>query len=342
MLIAGLGGGWWVGEQKFGLRETREKIEQTLSGKVTFEVDSNTPGYEIYQKMKQGCPVRDCIPALDDPREESATGASRWLKDEDLVLGVDLGGKQRAYPIKILNWHEIVNDRVKVPDGTNATREKSILVTYAPLTGSAVVYDRMVDGPASAGAAEGKRELTFGASGKVYNSNTVMYDQETESMWQQFTGEAVVGEMTGKKLTVVPVDIVSFKEWKQQHPQTTVLSRETKYKRDYEKHPYGSYESDTALYYPIEGELPEGVAAKTVVYGVVTGEAAKAYTLEAIKREIADDGVLNDKIGNKRIRISYSLGHVFVEDISSRGRLLPMRAFAFAWKAFYPASEIYK
>ena len=291
-------------------------------------MDGNTLGYETYQKMKQGCPVRDCIPALKQPKMESVAEASMWLKDEEVVLGVDIEGKQRAYPVKIMNWHEIVNDRVKMSDDINATSEKLILVTYAPLTGTAAVYEN--------------GGLVFGVSGKVYNSNTVMYDKETESMWQQLTGEAVVGEMTGKKLVVVPVDVVTWGEWKHQHPQTVVLSLDTGYKREYGEHPYGTYETDSALYYPTERVLPEGVLPKTIVYGVVANDKSKAYTLEAIKREIADDGVLNDRIGDKRVRISYSLGHVFVEDISSRGRLLPVRTFAFAWKAFYPKSEIYQ
>lgn len=331
LLVVGGVVGWKLGEERLGFKETAEKAVQTVKGDVGFMVTDATPGHDVFQKMQQGCPLKDCMPALTHPQLESREKADRWLGDDDIVLGIDVNGEQRAYPQKILNWHEIVDDRVKVPDGANATSEMPIAVTYAPLTGSALVFDRQVGG----------KILTFGVSGKVYNSNTVMYDRETQSLWQQFTGEAVVGTLQGKKLTMLPVEMVAWKDWKAHHPHTLVLSRSTGYQRDYTVSPYGTYETDEALYYPVGGGVDKEISPKTVVYGIMIGEDTKAYTLPAIERQTKDDGVLNDTFVGKRLRISYAQGKVWVENITDKNNLVPVRAFWFAWKAFNNNTELY-
>lgn len=296
-------------------KEEREKVVRTLKGEVTFTANSDTPGYENFQKMVNGCPTRDCIPALNKPKFETVAQADSWLKYEDLVIGLDYEGEHRAYPIKILNWHEVINDG-------------KVLITYCPLTGSAIAYEN--------------QGLTFGISGKVFNSNSVMYDQETESLWQQITGEATVGEHLGKKLKPVEVDMMSWGEWKSTHTATQVLSRETGYERDYNEHPYGTYDSDKAIYYPVRWNENAGIESKTVVYGIIVGELPKAYTLEAITRETAEDSILNDHIGDKRLRISYNNGKVFVEDLQTKGTIMAQRMYWLGWSAFYPKTELYK
>lgn len=317
LLVAGIGVGvaWgWRGE-------TAERTKQTLMGKDTFKIGKETPGYETYQKFKQACPARNCVPAITQPKFEGREAADSWLENDDLVLGVDYQGEHRAYPVKILNWHEVVNDEVGIP----------VAVTWSPLCGAAAVWDRRVEG----------RTLELGLSGKVENSCPVMYDRETDSLWRQVSGEAVVGEMAGKKLSQIGVETVKWQDWQVTHQGTKVLSRQTGYERDYGNYPYGSYETTADIYFPLEGKVDERVAPKTVVYGIVVGEVAKAYPWEVIEAETKEDGVLSDTVGSKRIRISNSKGSIFVEDLQSKGEILPMRMFWFAWQVVYPETEIY-
>ncbi len=309
---------WW--------RVDRERVERT--GQLVlqtgrFRVTPETPGYENYQKLSQGCPVRDCIPALTAPKLETAEAASRWLRDDEIVFGLDYKGEQRAYPQKILNWHEIVNDNMG---------GDPIGISFCPLCGSALGFDRRVEG----------KTLTFGVSGKLHNSDLVMYDKETESLWQQITLEAIVGELLGSKLTPMVVDTMRWKQWRETFPQTKVLSRETGYQRDYESYPYGDYESSREVYFPVERGVDEEIHPKTVVYGIVVGGEAKAYPLEQIETETRDDGVLIDTLGGQRLRLSYSRGEVAVENLKTREQVMPTRLFWFAWKAFYPETQLYE
>lgn len=313
------------------LREVVKRVERALrptgesftgAGKSVLYAE-DVAGKENLGRLKQGCPFKDCIPAIDSPKFEPAAVADSWLGSEDIVFGLDYNGEQRAYPQRILNWHEIVNDEV---DG------EPIAITFCPLCGSALAFDRRVEG----------RVLDFGVSGKLHNSDLVMYDRQTESLWQQITGEAIVGEFFGTRLTSIPMDTLRWREWRETHPGTEVLSRETGFLRDYAQHPYGTYEEDRAVYFPVENGVDETIHPKTVVYGVVVNDVAKAYTQKALERETLDDGVLTDLLGGERLRLSYSKGEVFVENLSIKTEVIPTRAFWFAWKAFYPKAELYE
>ena len=259
--------------------------------------------------LVQGCEGRDCIGAIDEPKFERVSEASRWLKDEELVLGLDYQGGHRAYPVRILNWHEIVNDEVgDVP----------VVVTWSALCGRAAAFERPPG-------------LSFGVSGLVKTSCLVMYDREGENLW---------GQTSGQDLTQIAVQVLTWGEWKVAHPTTMVLSEDTGDKRDYTVYPYGDYEQNEEIRFPV-AEVSEEVHPKTVVYGIVINGQAKAYTLEAIKWETADDSVLNDSLGGQRVRLSYSRGEVLVENLSQREKVVATRMFWFAWKAFYPETELY-
>ncbi|MEJ7797875.1 MAG: DUF3179 domain-containing protein, partial [Solirubrobacteraceae bacterium] len=176
-------------------------------------------------EFKDGGPPRDGIPPIDRPRVATQRQGDRYLDDREPVMVVQHGAAARAYPLRILVWHEIVNDRLA---------GRAIAVTYCPLCNSGVVFDRRVDG----------RELTFGTTGKLRRSDLVMWDRQTESWWQQFSGEALVGTMTGRRLRMLASQTLSWQDFKHIYPQGTVLSQDTGFVRDYGRNPYEGYDSN--------------------------------------------------------------------------------------------------
>ena len=166
----------------------------------------------------------DAIPALEDPAFEPAAEVG-WLAAVEPVLALEIGGDARAYPLRIMTWHELVNGTVGgVP----------VTVSYCPLCNSAVAYDRRV----------GERVLDFGTSGALLNSSLVMYDRQTESLWSHYTGQAVVGHLTGAELDLIPVQTVSFETFLSSHPDGQVLSLDTGHSRRYGENPYEFYDSN--------------------------------------------------------------------------------------------------
>ena len=175
-----------------------------------------------FDEISSGGPGKDGIPAIDAPQFVSV-GDAGFLKDREPVIVLEIGGDVRAYPLQILIWHEIVNDDV---GGTPVT------VTFCPLCNTSIVFDRRFE----------RRVLDFGVSGNLRNSDLVMYDRQTESWWQQFSGEAIVGEHTGGKLNQLPSRIISWGAFRRDHPGGKVLSRATGYQRSYGENPYVGYD----------------------------------------------------------------------------------------------------
>jgi hypothetical protein len=174
-------------------------------------------------EIVSGGPGKDGIPALDRPSFETVREAGKWLANEDPVAVVRIDGEVKVYPLQILIWHEIVNDEVGgVP----------VSVTFCPLCNSTLAFRRVFDG----------RILDFGTTGLLRHSDLVMYDRQTESWWQQATGEGIVGEYAGRKLSFVPAPVLSWKEVRKQLPDALVLSRDTGYRRPYGKNPYVGYD----------------------------------------------------------------------------------------------------
>ncbi len=167
-----------------------------------------------YDEILSGGPPRDGIPAIDDPKFVSIDEAAEWLEEQEPVVALEVKGAARAYPLQILTWHEIVND---------AIAGAPVAVTFCPLCNSAVVFDRRHD----------NRTLEFGVSGLLRNSDLIMYDRQTESLWQQFTGESIAGEMAGEMLTWLLASIISFADFRETYPNGQVLSRDTGYNRSY-------------------------------------------------------------------------------------------------------------
>lgn len=217
-----------------------------------------------------GGPPKDGIPAIDDPRFASVQESSD-LSDRDPVIVLRIGDDVRAYPLRVLIWHEIANDRV---DGV------PVAVTYCPLCNAAIAFDRRIGG----------KELTFGVSGMLRHSDMVMYDRQTESWWQQYSGEAMVGAMTGATLKALPTRLESFARFKEQFPAGKVLVPADPSSRPYGSNPYVGYE-DTAVPFLYRGELPKGIAPLERVV-VVEGEAWSIRLLQSRRRIVAGDLLL--------------------------------------------------
>jgi len=253
-----------------------------------------------------GGPGKDGIPAITNPKFTSITEAKKWLKDDADGIVVTVGRTTRFYPYNIVVWHEIVNDIIK---------ETPLVVTFCPLCGSAIVFDAIIDGKAE----------QFGVSGKLYESNLLMYDKTTESLWSQIISEAVVGDKTGQKLSVYPSQVISFKQAYLKYPSMDVLSKETGYNRNYKVSPYGDYDTNDEIYFPIsinDTRLP----AKEIMYIVNVGDTSIAFKRNALSESKTAIVLVN----NKKITAQIIDGEIEVKDDS--GKIIPgYTAMWFSW-----------
>lgn len=270
-----------------------------------------------------GGPPKDGIPPIDDPKFISIKDAEKNLSDEDPGIAVSINGINRFYPFQILVWHEIVND---IFDG------QRVLVTYCPLCFSGIVFDPVVQG----------ERVEFGTSGKLWQSNLVMYDRKTDSYWSQILGEAIKGEMTGSKLKVLRSDQMKFGQWKTLNPNGEVLSRDTGAFRVYGKDPYGDYYTTPGTFFPLRNQ-DSRLEDKDFVLGIVVGDKAKAYLPGAIKRV----GELQDNFAGKNLVIKYEkdldVVRIFekLED-GTMEQINPFPNFWFSWVAVHPDTELFK
>ncbi len=270
------------------------------------------------EEIVSGGPPKDGIPALRSPKFVPVEKAT-FLARDDEVVGLVVQGEARAYPIRILNWHEVVNDQIA---------GRPVAVTYCPLTGSAVVFDRRV----------GENVLTFGVSGKLYQSNGLMYDHQTESLWSQLAQEAVTGERMGTRLQAVVAEVTSWEDWRSRHPKTLVLSHETGFARDYGRDPYGWHHESPEVMFPVTRVDPR-LRAREWVLGVEIGGAARAYPLPSLSRHSR----LDDELGGVRIRIEYEprTRRAAVRRPDTGEPLPSVLAYWFAWAAFHPRTEVW-
>lgn len=237
-------------------------------------------------EIVSGGPPPDGIPPIDQPKFIPLSEAT-WLDAQEPVLVVDIEGDVRGYPLQILLWHEIVNDMVG---------GQPVTVTYCPLCNSAIVFDRTVKGDVT----------TFGTSGRLYNSDLVMYDRATKSLWPQIMGKAVVGPLIRTELDVIPSAVTSFADFRAAHPEGKVLSRDTGFDRGYGMTPYEGYDSsdDPFLF---RGKVDSKLPAIARVVGVRTPEGAKSYSVEAMRR-IGALAAVNDRIGGTELVVLFKRG----------------------------------
>lgn len=279
------------------------------------------------EDLEQGCPRIDCIPSIDKPVFETRSEADKWLADTDVVFGINYKGTIRAYPQRILNWHAIINDTL--PSSGQAAGDP-IVVTFCPLCGSAIAFERKVNG----------REVEFGVSGKLYNSNLVMYDRLEKNYWQQLTGEAITGPAAERdeKLAQVSIATVSWGEWKKNFPNTQVLSKDTGFIRDYDLYPYGAYEEDNEIYFGLQN-TDNRLKLKEVVYGFEVEGHFKAYPEKVFQQKEN----FEDRIGDLEVILTHlTSDEIKLIEKKSQKEYLPLRTFWFAWAAFHPDTGLYK
>jgi hypothetical protein len=216
-------------------------------------------------EFQSGGPPKDGIPAIDEPKFVAVADAA-FLEDREPVIELEVGGEARAYPIQILIWHEIVNDE---------TAGVPVAVTFCPLCNTAIAFDRRVGG----------RVLDFGTTGKLRNSDLVMYDRQTESWWQQFGGEALVGRFTGRRLRHLPARIVSWREFTLAHPDGRALSRDTGHSRPYGQNPYAGYDDvDSPPFFPTKNIEDERLPPKERVVYIKHGDDSVAVPFSTLRR----------------------------------------------------------
>jgi hypothetical protein len=230
-------------------------------------------------QIVNGGPPPDGIPSIDSPKFVSVVDGDKFLGNSDKIVGINIKGDIRAYPLQILVWHEIVNDNVSgIP----------VAVTYCPLCFTNQVFNRTLN----------QTVLEFGTSGKLYNSNLVMYDRTSKSLWSQAIGEGIVGKYAGIKLGKIPFDVALWKDWEQLYPNTKVLSRDTGSLRPYGADPYGDYYTNPDILFPISNK-DDRLGLKEAVVGLENGGINKAYSLQDIQKQ----KVINDHINNKSVAL---------------------------------------
>jgi hypothetical protein len=306
----------YSGEETKGAELVSERIAQAAAGMNGFDISNATiPESEILR----GGPPKDGIPAILTPRFVRTTSVD-YLGDGDLVVGFVQDDIARAYPLRILVWHEIVNDTIG---------ELPVAVTYCPLCGTCMVFDRRVNG----------RELTFGVSGLLYNSDVLMYDHQTESLWSQLKGASVSGEHVESPLQWLPSLHMTWKAWKSRYPDSEVLSTNTGFGRNYQREAYQGYEDLDGTIFPVPRHRDD-LPLKTWVVGVIVGGQAKAYSRESLA-ELGGE-VLRDTVGDAQILIHYDAESRFAEVKDAAGVAIPnVSVYWFAWQGFYPDTALY-
>ena len=261
--------------------------EEPPPGRADLEFSTDFSKHTIpYSEILSGGPPKDGIPAIDDPKFVSVNEADEWIKPQEPIILFQNGDEIRAYPLQILIWHEIVNDTVG---------DLPVTVTFCPLCNTAIAFDRELDG----------QVLDFGTTGRLRFSNLVMYDRQTESWWQQASGDAIAGELTGSQLRFLPAPTISWEEFKTTYPEGQVLSRDTGFSRSYGRNPYTGYDDVNRPPFLYQGpETPGTLAPVARVLTVDLNGEAVAYPL-AVLQEMP---VINDTVGGAPIAVFWTSG----------------------------------
>jgi len=308
-----------------------------------------------------GGPGKDGIPALENPQMISAVEAT-YLNDDDLVIGYKVGNDIRAYAHKVLDYHEIVNDKVG---------NQPVAITYCPLTGTAIGWDRIIKG----------NETTFGVSGLLYNSNLIPYDRATDSNWSQMLLLSVNGNLAGTEVNTFMVVETEWATWKQMYPNTKVNSLITGFNRNYFIFPYGDYRTnDNTILFPFS-PIDTRLGTKDRVHGVIVDQVAKVYPINNFGEDVT---IILDSFQGKSLIVvgsrsrNFAVSFLDIDGIGSQlqpvqnnspiilrdgagnewnvfgevvagpltgQRLIPTQSYIgyfFAWGAFYPGAEIYQ
>ncbi len=281
----------------------------------------DTSNMELPSRLvKTGGPKRDGIPAIDKPRFIAPSEAT-FLRPSDRVIGLEIAGIAKAYPIRILDRHEIVNDQFA---------NQAVAVTYCPLCGSGIVFDANIDG-----------QKTFGVSGLLYNSDVLLYDRQTESLWSQIAMIAVSGPMKDRSMTPIPSSQTTWEAWQKSHPSTSVLSNHQGIYQPaaYQRELYPGYEQSDDVWFPV-ARASNKLRPKAWVLGVTIAGVSKAYPFEDLARLKAP---LSDSIANLEFNVTYDASSRTAAAYSKDGaKLHASSMYWFAWYAFHPQTDVYR
>ena len=310
-----------------GFRNLLKLAAATLIFSVTALVQADINGFTIenaiipQDEILSGGPSKDGIPALFDPKFISAKDA-HYLDSSDRVIGIKFDGIAKAYPINILNWHEVVNDEIN---------NTFFAVTFCPLCGTGMVFSSEVPG----------HQLTFGVSGLLYNSDVLLYDKNTNSLWSQILSKSVAGLMVNTNLELLPSVHTSWNNWLTNNPETLVLSRDTGYSRNYGRDPYSGYSTSKRLYFPAPSDSKEAKSfhPKETVFGLNINDTQRAYPFSELDKAGAK---IHDNVGGVNVIINWNNASRSVTVMDELGNNIPgIQGFYFAWVAFFPDTSIF-
>ena len=251
----------------------REKLASSRISTYGWKTDFSRHSVPFDEVLSGGVP-RDGIPPIDKPEFVTVADADGWLAKQEPVIALEINGDARAYPLQVMIWHELVNDEV---GGMPVT------VSFCPLCNSVLIFDRKLDGVV----------YDFGVSGNLRNSDLIMWDRQTESWWQQLTGNAIIGQLAGKKLRILPSSIIAWSDFKAAHPQGKVLSKKTGYYRRYGDNPYVGYDRADTPPFLFDGKLDDRLQPKERVLAVTIGEVSAAFPFEVLRSERVVSYTLN-------------------------------------------------
>ena len=286
---------------------------RTING---FPVDNSTVPVE---HLKRAAPAKDSIPALDAPRFVAAAEVAH-LADTDEVFSLSVKGETRAYPLRVLVWHEVVNDRFG---------DQAVTVTYSALTGTVLAFAET----------EPREPEGFGVSGILYNSGLLFYDRATLSLWSQLKGSAISGPRQGEELVGVAGDRQTWASWKAEYPAGTVLWPDNDRAADYEgEWPYGDYAEKEATIFPFDINRRD-FKTKVRLVGLVWEGKARAWPVE----KLALRESFYDSIGSRQLKITYDAKaqKTQIRDLMTRELLPAVSVYWFAWQAFYPDTSVW-
>jgi len=279
--------------------DTRSFALKSLTSSWNTNWDKHTI---VYDELLSGGPSRDGIPPLDTPKFVSTKKAKSFLNDDEPLIFVEINNEKKAYALSILIWHEIVNDSLS---------NEKILVTFCPLCNASLVFSRVLN----------NKVYDFGTSGLLRKSDLVMYDRQSESLWQQFTGKAIVGDSLKLQLKPLISSIVSFKDIYTHHPKTLILSQDTGYSRPYGKNPYLGYDNINSSPFLLNEKIDARMPPMRRVATLSLNNKHKAYSYKILKEK----KIINDTFEKKEIVIFYkknvlsALDENYIKDSSRVG-----------------------
>ena len=296
-----------------------------LNAYCTLSLAQSKNGFDLQgslipvQQILGGGPAKDGIPSIDQPKFVLVDEAG-YLQDDSPVLGINYQGVTKAYPINILNWHEIVNDQFN---------QQPVVITFCPLCGSGMAFSAFING----------KTHDFGVSGLLYNSDVLLYDRQTQSLWSQLMTQAISGPHKGEHLVGIPVQHTTWLDWKTRNPKTWVLSKDLGFGRNYSDSPYKQYLDSPEIMFPVSARSRR-YHPKEEVIGIDVAGQFKVYPFVELEKSPAE---VREIVNGKAITVRYDRKHRSATVFDEQGeQLVAVRTFWFAWYAFHPKTEVYE